>query len=214
MYILKRKYILYRMPEKSPTNTSAIISMISIVVTCAVALSLLFSTNHNVIFAQQQQQEPEEQGENDTDFAGLSTTITVKETMVNESTANQQTISTEIGEIEDLTPTSADFGPLRENLATIYEALHDNDPNTVYNALNSADESLFALVANGEQVSGGGEGTTSTTTTTIAGQLNSLQKHIGAARDALRDGNNVKTMEEVNTVGSGLLNITQSLAQD
>ena len=200
------------MPEKSPTNTSAIISMIYIVVTCAVALSLLFSTNHNVIFAQQQQQEPEGQGENDTDLAGLSTTITVKETMVNESTANQQTISTEIGEIEDLTPTSADFGPLRENLATIYEALHDNDPNRVYNALNSADESLFALVANGEQVSGGGEGTT--TTTTIAGQLNSLQKHIGAARDALRDGNNVKTMEEVNTVGSGLLNITQSLAQD
>ena len=212
MYILKRKYILYRMPEKSPTNTSAIISMISIVVTCAVALSLLFSTNHNVIFAQQQQQEPEEQGENDTDFAGLSTTITVKETMVNESTANQQTISTEIGEIEDLTPTSADFGPLRENLATIYEALHDNDPNTVYNALNSADESLFALVANGEQVSGGGEGTT--TTTTIAGQLNSLQKHIGAARDALRDGNNVKTMEEVNTVDSRLYNVTQRLAQD
>ena len=212
MYILKRKYILYRMPEKSPTNTSAIISMISIVVTCAVALSLLFSTNHNVIFAQQQQQEPEEQGENDTDFAGLSTTITVKETMVNESTANQQTISTEIGEIEDLTPTSADFGPLRENLATIYEALHDNDPNTVYNALNSADESLFALVANGEQVSGGGEGTT--TTTTIAGQLNSLQKHIGAARDALRDGNTIKTIEEVNTVDSGLYNITQRLAQD
>jgi hypothetical protein len=188
--------------------------MISIVVTCAVALSLLFSTNHNVIFAQQQQQEPEEQGENDTDFAGLSTTITVKETMVNESTANQQTISTEIGEIEDLTPTSADFGPLRENLATIYEALHDNDPNTVYNALNSADESLFALVASGERVSGGGEGTTITTTATIAGQLNSLQKHIGAARDALRDGNNVKTMEEANTVGSGLFNITQSLAQD
>ena len=82
------------MPEKSPTNTSAIISMISIVVTCAVALSLIFSTNHNVIFAQQQQQEPEGQGENDTDLAGLSTTITVKETRVNESTANQQTRST------------------------------------------------------------------------------------------------------------------------
>ena len=190
--------------------------MISIVVTCAVALSLLFSTNHNVIFAQQQQQrEPEEQGENDTDFAGLSTTITVKETMVNESTANQQTRSTEIGEIEDPTLASADFGPLRENLATIYDALHNNDPNTVYNALNSADESLFALVASGERVSGGGEGTSITTTaTTIAGQLNSLQKHIGAARDALRDGNNVKTMEEANTVGSGLFNITQSLAQD
>ena len=188
--------------------------MISIVVTCAVALSLLFSTNHNVIFAQQQQQEPEEQGENDTDLAGLSTTITVKETMVNESTANQQTRSTEIGEIEDLTPTPGDFGPLRENLATIYEALHDNDPNRVYNALNSADESLFVLVANGEQVSGGGEGTTSTTTTTIAGQLNSLQKHIGAARDALRDGNTIKTIEEVNTVDSRLYNVTQRLAQD
>jgi hypothetical protein len=200
-------------PENSPTNTSAMISMINIIITCAVALSLLFSTNHNVIFGQQQQT-PEEQGENDTDLAGLSTTITVKETMVNESTANQQTRSTEIGEIEDPTLASANFAPLRENLATIYDALHNNDPDTVYNALNSADESLFALVASGERVSGGGEGTTITTTATIAGQLNSLQKHIGAARDALRDGNNVKTMEEANTVGSGLFNITQSLAQD
>ena len=45
----------------------------------------------------------------------------------------------------------------------------------------------------------------------MVGQLDSLQKHIEAASVAFRVGDNVKTLEEVNAVDSGLFNITRSL---
>jgi hypothetical protein len=106
---------------------------------------LLFPPATNV-FAQQQDDEGElgeqQQEENDIDLAELSTTMTGEQTMTNETaTAGEQTVSTEIVGL-----TSADFETIRENLAAVRQGLLDNDAKAALDALNSADNSLSAVI--------------------------------------------------------------------
>lgn len=215
------------MPKKSPTyfptycmKTIAVavifIATFTAASTLAVFLSKistllpLFPTTPNAS-AQQQEDEGEsgeqQQEENDIDLAGLSTSLTGELTMTNETAAaDQQTISTEIGDL-----TLADFETTRENLAAVREGLLDNDTKAALDALNSADNSLFAVILsqNGYQVSG------QTTTTTTNEQLNLLQTQIDTVRDGLRNGDNIKSLEALNNADSHLFNMTQSLeAQD
>lgn len=215
------------MPKKSPTyfptycmKTIAVavifIATFTAASTLAVFLSKistllpLFPTTPNAS-AQQQEDEGEsgeqQQEENDIDLAGLSTSLTGELTMTNETAAeDQQTISTEIGDL-----TSADLETIRENLAAVREGLLDNDTKAALDALNSADNSLFAVILsqNGYQVSG------QTTTTTANEQLNLLQTQIDTVRDGLRNGDNTKSLEALNDADSHLFNMTHSLeAQD
>lgn len=215
------------MPKKSPTyfptycmKTIAVavifIATFTAASTLAVFLSKistllpLFPTTPNAS-AQQQEDEGEsgeqQQEENDIDLAGLSTSLTGELTMTNETAAaDQQTISTEIGDL-----TSADLETIRENLAAVREGLLDNDTKAALDALNSADNSLFAVILsqNGYQVSG------QTTTTTTNEQLNLLQTQIDTVRDGLRNGDNIKSLEALNNADSHLFNMTHSLeAQD
>jgi hypothetical protein len=217
------------MPKKSPTyfptycmKTIAVavifIATFTAASTLAVFLSKistllpLFPTTPNAS-AQQQEDEGEsgeqqqQQEENDIDLAGLSTSLTGELTMTNETAAaDQQTISTEIGDL-----TLADFETTKENLAAVRQGLLDNDTKAALDALNSADNSLFAVILsqNGYQVSG------QTTTTTANEQLNSLQTQIDTVRDGLRSGDNIKSLEALNNADSQLFNMTQSLeAQD
>jgi hypothetical protein len=55
--------------------------------------------------------------------------------------AAQQIVSTEIGDL-----TSADFETTRENLAAVRQGLIDNDTKAALDALNSSDNSLFAVI--------------------------------------------------------------------
>ena len=174
-------------------------------------LLLLFPIAPSVS-AQQQEDEgvsgEQQQEENDIDLADLSTTMTGEQTMTNETAAiDQQTVSTEISGL-----TTADFETTRENLAAVRQGLLDNDTKAALDALNSADNSLFAVILSqkGSQASG-----QKTTTTTTNEQLNLLQTQIDTARDVLRNGDNVKSLEALNNADSHLFNMIQSLeAQD
>jgi hypothetical protein len=215
------------MPKKSPTyfptycmKTIAVavifIATFTASSTLAVFLSKistllpLFPTTPNAS-AQQQEDEGEsgeqQQEENDIDLAGLSTSLTGELTMTNETAAaDQQTVGTEIGDF-----TLADFETIREHLASVREGLLDNDTKAALDALNSADNSLFAVILsqNGYQVSG------QTTTITANEQLNLLQTQIDTVRNGLRNGDNIKSLEALNNADSHLFNMTLSLeAQD
>jgi hypothetical protein len=124
--------------------------------------------------------------------------------MTNETTvANQQTVSTEIDGLS-----SDDFATTRESLAAVRQGLLDNDNKAALDALNSADNSLFAVLLSQKGSQGSGQ-------TTTNDQLNSLQTQIDTVRDGLRNGDNVKSLEALNTADSQLFNMTQSLeAQD
>jgi hypothetical protein len=174
-------------------------------------LLLLFPIAPSVS-AQQQEDEgvsgEQQQEENDIDLADLSTTMTGEQTMTNETAAiDQQTVSTEISGL-----TTADFETTRENLVAVRQGLLDNDTAAALNALNSADNSLFAVILDQKGSQGNGQMMTTTTTNE---QLKSLQTQIDSARDVLRNGNYVKSLEALNTADSQLFNMTQSLeAQD
>jgi hypothetical protein len=73
--------------------------------------------------------------------------------------------------------------------------------------LNSADNSLFAVILSQKGSQGSGQMTTKTTNE----QLNSLQTQIDAVRDGLRNGANMKSLEALNSADSHLFNMTQSL---
>jgi len=154
--------------------------------------------------AQQQEDEggsgEQQQEENDIDLAELSTTMTGEQTMTNETAAADQQIATT--EISDLM--SADFETTRENLADVRQGLLDNNTKAALDALNSADNSLFAVIISQKGSQGSGQTTTNE-------QLNSLQTQIDSARDVLRNGNYVKSLEALNTADSQLFNMTQSL---
>ena len=194
-----------------------LIAIFSAASTLAVFLSktttlLLLSPIAPNAYAQQQEGQGEsgeqEQEENDIDLAGLSTSMTGEQTVTNKTAAaDQQIVSTEIADL-----TSADFETLRENLVTVREGLLDNDAKAALDALNSADNSLFAVILDQKGSQGNGQMMTTTTTNE---QLKSLQTQIDSARDVLRNGNYVKSLEALNTADSQLFNMTQSLeAQD
>lgn len=174
-------------------------------------LLLLFTIVPSASAQQPEDQEEsgeQEQEENDIDLAGLSTSMTGEQTITNETAAaDQQIVSTEIADL-----TSADFETLRDNLVTVREGLLDNDAKAALDALNSADNSLFAVILDQKGSQGNGQMMTTTTTNE---QLKSLQTQIDSARDVLRNGNYVKSLVALNTADSQLFNMTQSLeAQD
>ncbi|HKG87071.1 MAG TPA: hypothetical protein VKA95_02005 [Nitrososphaeraceae archaeon] len=208
------------MPKKSPryfptycmkTIAVAVTFIAAFSAASTLAVFLLKTTTLLPLFhiapsASAQQQEDEggsgeqQQEENDIDLAELSTTMTGEQTMTNETAAADQQIATT--EISDLM--SADFETTRENLADVRQGLLDNNTKAALDALNSADNSLFAVIISQKGSQGSGQTTTNE-------QLNSLQTQIDSARDVLRNGNYVKSLEALNTADSQLFNMTQSL---
>lgn len=163
-------------------------------------LLLLFPFNG--VFAQTGELSQGEQTEDITDFAGLTTSI--GPAPVN-GTASDQARSSGIDEV-DLT--TADFTPIRDRTATAREAIQNNDSTAAYNALNAAETFLFEVT--NKIAPGGGQGNPSEMTE----QLNSLQMHIDAARDALKNGDIIKTMEAVNSIDIILFNLTRNLEDE
>ena|SRR5215211_131290 len=162
---------------------------VAVTAASTLAVFLLETTKSLLLFhiapnasAQQQEDEGEsgeqQQEENDIDLADLSTTMTGEQTVTNETAAvDQQIISTEIGDL-----TSADFETTRENLAAVRQGLLDNDSKAALDALNSADNSLFAVIIS---QNGSNE------------QLILLQTQIDSARDVLRNGDLGRSITQI-----------------
>jgi hypothetical protein len=174
----------------------------ALIVQSVSGLLLFFLTDYSAFAQPEELSEEEQQQEDILDFARLTTSIGPEPS--NETTSSQVPNS-EASEVE-LTP--ADFSPIRESAATAREAIQNSDPITAYNALNSAENSLFGV--SNKVASNSGE----TNMTQATQQLNSLQTHIDAARDALVNRDNIKTMEEVNSLDIELFNITGGLENE
>ena len=97
--------------------------------------------------------------------------------------------------------TQADFGPITDNLNTARESLQTNDTTAAYDAVNSAESQLFGL-ANGQ-----GEQNMKA----MMQQLKPLQDSIDSTRDALRNNDTVKALQQLDTADVELLKITQKL---
>src|SRR5215208_7490712 len=97
--------------------------------------------------------------------------------------------------------TQADFGSLRDNLNTARESLQTNDTTAAYDAINSAGSGLFGLANDqGEQ-----------NMKALMQQFKPLQDSIDSTRDALRNNDTAKALQQLNTADTGLLKITQQL---
>jgi NhaP-type Na+/H+ or K+/H+ antiporter len=97
--------------------------------------------------------------------------------------------------------TQADFGPVTDNLNTARESLQTNDTTAAYDAVNSAGSGLFGLANDqGEQ-----------NMKAVLQQFKPLQDSIDSTRDALRNNDTAKTLQQLNTADVELLKITQSL---
>jgi NhaP-type Na+/H+ or K+/H+ antiporter len=97
--------------------------------------------------------------------------------------------------------TQADFGPVTDNLNTARESLQTNDTTAAYDAVNSAGSELFGLANDqGEQ-----------NMKALMQQFKPLQDTIDSTRDALRNNDTAKTLQQLNTADVELLKITQSL---
>jgi hypothetical protein len=160
---------------------------------------LLFSFINYSVVAQPGKLSEEEQQEDIIDFAGLTTSIGPEPP---NETSSGQVPNSETVEVE-LRP--ADLSPIRESAATSRKAIQNNDPIRAYNALNSAENFLFEI--SNEIAPHSGE----TNLPEATQQLNSLQSYIDAARDALVIRDNIKTMEEVNSLDIKLFNFSSSL---
>jgi hypothetical protein len=97
--------------------------------------------------------------------------------------------------------TQADFGSLRDNLNTARESVQTNDTTAAYDAVSSADRELFGLANDqGEQ-----------NMKALMQQFKPLQDSIDSTRDALRNNDTAKALQQLNTADTGLLKITQQL---
>ena len=97
--------------------------------------------------------------------------------------------------------TQADFGPVTDNLNSARESLQTNDTTAAYDAVNSAGSGLFGLANDqGEQ-----------NMKAVLQQFKPLQDSIDSTRDALRNNDTAKTLQQLNTADVELLKITQSL---
>jgi hypothetical protein len=97
--------------------------------------------------------------------------------------------------------TQADFGPVTDNLNTARESLQTNDTTAAYDAVNSAESELFGLANDqGEQ-----------NMKAVMQQFMPLQDSIDSTRDALRNNDTVKALQQLNTADVELLKITQQL---
>src|SRR5919112_3662826 len=97
--------------------------------------------------------------------------------------------------------TQADFGPVRDNLNTARESLQTNDTTAAYDAVNTAGSELFGLANDqGEQ-----------NMKAVMQQFKPIQDSIDSTRDALRNGDTVQALQQLNTADEELLKITQQL---
>lgn len=98
--------------------------------------------------------------------------------------------------------TQADFGPVRDSLNTAREALQTNDTTSAYGAVNTVGSELFGLANDqGEQ-----------NMKALMQQFKPIQDSIDSTRDALRDNDAAKALQQLNTADVELLKITQQLA--
>jgi hypothetical protein len=100
--------------------------------------------------------------------------------------------------------TQADFEPLIDNLASAREALTDQDKQAAYDALSSASNDLFGLLNNQEE----------NRISVLAGQFKPIQTSIDNAQQALRNNDNTKALNSLNTADNELLKITQQLSTE
>jgi hypothetical protein len=173
----------------------------TIVVQFAIGLLLLFFPINYSVFAQAGELSEEEQPEDITDFADLTTSAgspPINETPSNPASSNG---------IDEVDLTTADFSPIRESATTAREAIQDNDSTAAYDSLNSADNFLFGVISNIAPESG-------ERNSTMTEPLNSLQTHIDAARDALVNRDNTKSMEEINSIDIILFNVARSMEDE
>ena len=97
--------------------------------------------------------------------------------------------------------TQADFGPVRDNLNTARESLQNNDTTSAYGAVNTVGSELFGLANDqGEQ-----------NMKALMQQFKPIQDSIDSTRDALRDNDAAKALQQLNTADVELLKITQQL---
>jgi hypothetical protein len=161
----------------------------TIVVQFTIGLLFLFFPINYSVFAQTGELSEEEQPEDTTDFADLTTS------------AGSPPING--------TPSDpADFSPIRESADTAREAIQHNDSTAAYDALNLADNSLFGVI--NKIASEGGE----RNPTAMTEEINSLQTHLDSARDALVNRNNIKSIEEINSMDTILFNVTRSMGDE
>ena len=97
--------------------------------------------------------------------------------------------------------TQADFGPVTDSLNTARESLEDNDTTAAYAAVNSAELELFGLASDqGEQ-----------NMKALMQQFKPLQDTIDSTRDALRNNDTAKALQQINTADVELLKRTEQL---
>jgi hypothetical protein len=176
----------------------------TIVVQFAIGLLFLFFPINYSVFAQTGELSEEEQPEDTTDFADLTTSAgspPINGTP-SDPTSSNGTDEDEVG------LSTADFSPIRESADTAREAIQHNDSAAAYDALNLADNSLFGVI--NKIASEGGE----RNPTAMTEEINSLQTHLDSARDALVNRNNIKSMEEINSMDTILFNVTRSMGDE
>jgi hypothetical protein len=176
----------------------------TIVVQFAIGLLLLFFPINYNVFAQTRELSEEEQPEDITDFADLTTAA--GSAQINGSPSDSASSNGTDEDEADLT--TAEFSPIRESAATAREAIQDNDSIAAYDALNLADNFLFGVI--NKIAPEGGE----SSPTGMTEQLNLLQTHLDAARDALASRDNIKSMEEINSIDTILFNVARSLEDE
>jgi hypothetical protein len=97
--------------------------------------------------------------------------------------------------------TQADFGPVTDNLNTARESLQTNDTTAAYDAVNSVDSGLFGLAIDpGEQ-----------NVKALMQQFKPIQDSMDSTRDALKNNDTVKALQQLDTADTELLKITQQL---
>ena len=172
------------------------------VVQFAIGLLLLFFPINYNVFAQTGELSEEEQPEDITDFADLTTSAgspPINGTPSDPASSNGT---------DEVDLTTADFSPIRESAVTVREAIQDNDSIAAYDALNLADNFLFGVI--NKIAPEGGE----RNPTAMTEQLNSSQTHLDSARDALVNRDNIKAMEEINSMDTILVNVARSLEDE
>jgi hypothetical protein len=117
-------------------------------------------------------------------------------------TAGNQTTAGAGAQLANLT--QADFGTLRENLASAREGLQGDDNEAAFTALSSANNDLFGVIdSQGED-----------RIKVLAGQLKPIQTSIDKAQDAIRNNDNSTALNALNSVDTELLKLTQQLPAD
>lgn len=97
--------------------------------------------------------------------------------------------------------TQADIGTITDNLNTARESLQTNDTTAAYDAMNSVDSELFGLANDqGEQ-----------NMKALVQQFKPIQDSVDSTRDALRNNDTAKALQQLNTADTELLKITQQL---